>query len=196
MTKCRIVLIVLVCCLFTGCIPQTPTEHTVVLTISEIQQVTITPNPTQASSPTVPTAIIPQPTLLQTSTSTAVPESVIEYHNIVVETTIPPGSIIEGVLVMGGVFSKSGSFLLNLQSGEKTMLPEQRGVDLRFTSISPSRNLLAYFNLLDNGRYLEISEADGKPIFSYTCQENWYNIVGWLDNERLMIDTRPLENAT
>ena len=93
---------------------------------------------------------------------------------------------IDGVLVLRDTRNSHENFLWGLDTGTEISFPD-RVYDVRITSISPNRELLACFDwYLDR---LQVVTANGQVIFSYPAQENWWKITGWLDNERLAIST-------
>ena len=90
----------------------------------------------------------------------------------------------EGVLVLGGRYPES-DFLWNLASGAQISLPEKAFPDY---AVSPNGKWLAFTELGDTDKWIRILTGDGQLSQSIVQESDWFQIIGWLDNERLLID--------
>jgi hypothetical protein len=98
-----------------------------------------------------------------------------------------------GVVVVKN--SAAGSYdtsLLDMSSGQITPFSSARENQINH-SVSPNRRLVSYQSVfLDTegkviGEELAIASADGKLLKTIPWEQRWMTLLGWLDNDRLMI---------
>jgi hypothetical protein len=150
------------------------------------------PTLTPSSSPLPPTTtsqIIATPS----SSVTDTPQPVIEQHSVVVGTVLPSDFTATGKLVLIG--SDYLGYWLDLQTMERSMLPVTTdgiplvsGGDDSPEPISPDREWLAYTERIDetSNQQLRIIASNGQQL-SMLQPEGWNNVIGWLDNKRLVL---------
>jgi len=140
--------------------------------------------PASALPPELPTRT-PSPEPTTTATSAFPPSDIVKNQCVETSPELPANVETQGMIVLYGV----DSFLLDPKSGAKKTLRERQ---FDFT-VSPNYKWLAS-SFQDSQRklWLLVETANGeeqKPI--PWDEENWFEIGGWLDNERVWISHYP-----
>lgn len=94
---------------------------------------------------------------------------------------------------------KSSSYILIPASGNKLQLPQENGDELSSFVVSPDRKWLVYYAQQSgkSGQWFVIGN-DGKLLKQYPGKEypqgDWQVVVGWIDDEHLLISKFAKEN--
>jgi hypothetical protein len=144
------------------------------------------PEPTKEKAPTVEIPLI-------TPTSTLVePEyAQIEINCLDILPSLPETAELEGsIFFNSAVGSTSPPFLLDMQTGEKILLPELESDGMYF-SMNPSQSLLAYYSFRTGEDRLVVMSFDGQEqkVANWNFKK-WQGIAYWLDNKNLAISFR------
>jgi hypothetical protein len=135
-----------------------------------------------APAPTaVPATTTPRPTPKATATAIGPGLTCPEVSEL-------PANNISGRLVLEDLSRGSELFFLDLPSGERTVIPTS-GAFWTNGAVSPSGSLLAYAKVGPEGftDVLTIADAQGSELVSMPWQDDWYDIGGWLNEERLVL---------
>ncbi len=162
---------------------------------SNISTMTLTPSPipTRSLSPTVTKTQIPTASSTQIPTATPTPQT------IVIQCAAPVVADLnnldmDGILVVDENADQdlhSNQYFLNLRTHQRYPLNEISNHWLRNFEVSPDSRYIAY---LDGNRYDEndvyyvVRESGGKIIARQLAEKNWYGIVGWQDNQHILIN--------
>ena len=96
---------------------------------------------------------------------------------------LPPGAVYHGVAVLRG-WLPDPSVLMSMATGELITLPKDN-----FVVVSPDRTHLAYKDWSDeNGNFtLVVTDPNGQGKILIPWEKDWFSLVQWLDNQRLVI---------
>jgi WD40 repeat protein len=137
-------------------------------------------------------------TATPTATATIPPEARLKYQCIEVRPVSPGETASEGIVVLDsrvvvGSRYKPETFLLDLATGKSTQIAAEGERQSEF-AVSPGRKLMAYSRVvLDASEKvvkdeLVIASADGQQQKAIPWEEGWSHIVGWLDDQRVVIN--------
>lgn len=153
------------------------------------------PIPTLSPPSDLSATVATRPTSTPNITSISTSTPVIRYQTLSVETDVPPEYEMDGSLVLDIIDEEVADYLLNLSNWEEyplttsldsvVLLPEWT-----WPAVSPNGMWLAYFEQSNDPyqREMRVVSAYGQqqPILNW--QVNWRgDILGWLDNERLLL---------
>ncbi len=187
------------CCVFiiliAGCeIHTTPSSTAISETQVPASSATFTPTPNISLNPEnfmTPT-IASSPTLFS-------PEAKVVTHCLNIERKMPVDAVSSGMVILTkwGMFYTEDSveaYSVNMLTGQRSQITVEEEIRANFF-VSPGRNFYAYrYWLLEDletgkiNRKLAISDASGKVLRSIPWEKNWFGLIGWLDNQRLLIE--------
>jgi WD40-like Beta Propeller Repeat len=155
---------------------QTFTQHSINLILTVSPSSTPLPTLNDTSTPLPLTAI---PIIV---TSTGSPEE-LSSQCLQIMDNLPPGAVYHGVAVLKG-WIPDYSILINLVTGELATLPRDS-----FDVVSPDKMYLAYSDWSDeDGNFkLVVTDASGQQLIVIPWENDWFLLVQWLDNQRLVI---------
>ncbi len=159
-------------------------EPTPTITDTFTPKITLTPVFTSQIFYPTPTFTISPPIIIP-------PESHLKIQCIEVSDGSMQEDVITGTLVLNGN-NASNSILLDLKTGIKTEIYKESGETMSLIVVSPDRKWLAYTKWINNNQgWLVVSKKDGKPYKTIPMENDWgAYIIGWLDNEHLILASR------
>lgn len=159
-----------------------------------LSQSTVTPRPTISSTLTPSVTITPESTLTSTPN--------VNVQCLEIETELPKDFSIEGTLILYGKDEailpdgKEEVYLFDLSTRQSTLLsPTANGIlrEYERVAVPPDGRWFAYNetipDLVEKEKFvrLHIVAANGQQIPLSDQPEEWGQIIGWLDNERLAL---------
>ena len=153
-------------------------------TLTEIPTATYTATP--RNTPTVPS---PTSTTTATCTTTGTPDKWLKNQCLEIAQTFQTEAIPGGIIALQG-YGGADSYLLDLKTGNKKLLPHKSGEVPISGSVSPNGKWLAYLAYVHwtpSDSRLMIISADGKVAKTFHWKDDWRDIIGWLDNKNLLI---------
>jgi hypothetical protein len=169
--------------------------------VSEIPAVVATVAPSITPIPThraTSTPILPSSTASATHTKTAIPtptstdtpsippETRLKLQCLEVAPTLPSRAASSGVVIL------NNGNLLDMATGQITQIAGGQEY-LSSVAISPDNKFMAFDNVLSDpggpitGRELVIATADGQRQEVVMFEEKWLDIVGWTNDQRLLL---------
>ncbi len=164
-------------------------------TASRISTETSSSASTRTAIPTI--TALPTRVIRLTISPTIPPEARLNFQCLNVEPSLVHDAASSGIVVLesrvvvDGHY-KSDSFLADMETGELSPISGQDEAMGNFI-ISPDRKVMAYekFILDSNGKAIKqelvIAATDGKQQKAIPWEEKWLSMLGWLDNQRLII---------
>jgi hypothetical protein len=106
--------------------------------------------------------------------------------------TLPSDVRVEGRIVFSGAGWLSPSYLLDMMTGDKIILNEEKDDVIGYMNVSPDGKWLAYRHdkFHPASSQLIITASDGQPLQNIPWDSSWGQISGWLDDERLWISRK------
>jgi len=137
-------------------------------------------SPITEIAPTTVTAVAPMPS--------GTPQSAFVYQRIclTIETTLPPGALSEGAILLGYELAEGVQpYFLNTLDENIQIVSDMSTTGVKI--VSPDGRLLAYEVERAGNRFLEVSTADGQLLQSVLYSRQWSRLLYWLDNEQVAI---------
>ncbi len=128
--------------------------------------------------------------------SAPTPRPTIEYRKecITIEDSVPADLHLKGALLLSDGWYNTAMYHMDLRSLRKSPFPYYHNYTYREnSSLSPDGKWLAYFELkLDEKghqkeRYLQVVNAEGRHLDMSYWTMNWQYLVGWQDNQHLIL---------
>lgn len=168
-------------CLF-ACTAENPPslEATPLLII----QNTSTPTPLTITPTNIIDTSTPPQQITPTPTRTPTPSlEGLHFQCLEVMDKLPPGAVYHGIAVLRG-WAPDPSILMDMATGELITLPKAL-----YNVVSPDRTHLAYMDGSDkNGNFtLVVTDPNGQGKILIPWENDWFSLVQWLDNQRLVI---------
>lgn len=158
-------------------------------TASSSEIVFLTPSP-MATSEVIKTLPLktPSPATKQTATENAVVPREVKCFKL--SDSKDFSNKIKGVIVFSGEFYGARSYLLDMQSGSKTVLDQEENEKLTGFAVSPDHKWLAYqkTNTQSGVSKIIMMSSDGKVVKTIDWNKSWRKIAGWLNGQILMIN--------
>lgn len=137
---------------------------------------TRSPSPQSPTKTSTPTPVPEEPTI--------VPEARLDIRCLQIVEDFPPAVEVSGGIVFSGGYQNY--FIWNLESGDHIPLPKNAYLDF---SPSPDGRLMAFSELEEEKiGWVRIVTPTGQLERSFPWEDGWFRLIGWLDNEHLMID--------
>ncbi len=183
-----LIVIALIC----GCKPAVSTSTGTPLP----PRLTITPLPPDTLAPTL-TEISPSPTDLLESTLTETPQTISGYQQdcLQIETTMPPGFLSKGAIILSDEDANGNPTLSALFTSDNSLLALPASYNTS-QIVSPDGKRLAeeVTNNGNNGQsmdFLELLSAEGQKQGAIPYDQNWIGPLYWLDTKRIVLDDPP-----
>ena len=132
------------------------------------------------------------------NTSTVASQAKLSYQCLDIASSLSKNLASNGTIILESQelndpnLLKPETYLMNIESGETTPLSLQ-GERLLDVTVSPNKKHFAFESVLHDRQNtilrddLVISVSDGNRLKTIPWMKNWTNILGWLDNEHLLI---------
>lgn len=168
MTKLRILNIIGVIFLLTGCFGNFSRSST---------KITSTP---------------PKSTLTSTISSTIPPEAHLKFECLEVKRNLPSSLDVRGTIIFVKNDNPKQAYLWSMETGERQQIPIKDNEILSDFASSPDNEWLVYIRSIIDGittvsSYLELISADGKLNKSIPIEINITTLSRWLDNQRIIL---------
>lgn len=149
----------------------------------------------QTESPT-PTGIF-SPTTTPTLASTSTPNAHLTIECLEILPAIPSDAKLDGVIALAPDGNRHiyDGFLMDMESHTKIPLhgdKDQVAVDY---AVSPDQKWLAYFSPINSerSRLIVLNGKGGVQVDRLVNNQEWFNLVGWVDNEHLLFSRYKLD---
>ena len=155
------------------------------------------PVSTPTSLPRLTSSITPIPTLTPTPLPTNTPESPMLVACPAIKTEIPADEIDGSIALSGDYYlyiprltqHYSPSYIWNIKDGTKINLPLDTDEYIEDYDVSPDGKWLAYYTDYQTGHPGKLFViAENSRIPKKFSDRSWSGLVGWLNNEQLLID--------
>ena len=145
-----------------------------------------TPKPGRVVTSTVSPTLTPFP-----------PEARVTAQCLDIARRVPDDAVSNGIVVLtdwGGFYTEEcvDAYSVDMITWKRTQIGVQDAIQAYFY-VSPGRDFFAYrywsLEEFRNGsihRYLVISDVNGKTLKTIPWGNNWFDLIGWLDDQRLL----------